>query len=360
VMTNYRPMPKKEPVSGLSINSVVHAVGEGDVTLPFVVNGVRHTITFTGVWYVPSAQTNLLSVSALTDRGCRVEFTCDSCTVWSHEMKLFTAVKQNQLFIVDISSERAMVSHNTSNQRHIDLWHQRLGHTNEQTIRQMMSSGAVTGMNVTNGMSEVCHGCAMGKMIRQPYPQQATYHATEVLQLVHTDVGQSDVPSWTDKVFYVIFVDDYSRMVWSYVLKRKSEVTAVFTQFKAMMENQTEKRIRTLRSDRGGEYMGYELRNILQQSGIHHQLSMVESPQQNGVAERMNRTLWEKVRCMLQSARMKPQWWAEAMHTATYLHNLLIHTSTSGKTPVELFTGQKPSVEHLRVFWLCVLCTHPT
>ena len=153
------------------------------------------------------------------------------------------------------------------------------------------------------------------------------------------------------------FIDDYSRCVWVYVVDKKSDVCDVFITWKTLVENQTQRTIKAVRSDRGGEYITNKLQAVFEQSGIEHQTTMTESPQSNGVAERMNRTLWNQVRCMIYSAALREQWWAEAIMTAAYIHNRLVHSTTNGKTPMELWSAVKPDVSHMRVFG-CVCYAH--
>src|ERR1700682_2107471 len=99
------------------------------------------------------------------------------------------------------------------------------------------------------------------------------------------------------------------------------------------------------------------MREALHNSGIIQQTTMAESKQSNGVAERMNRTLWDQTRAMLYSASLQRQWWAEAILTAAYIHNRLVHSSTDGKTPMELWNGMKPDMAHMRVFG-CICYAH--
>ena len=222
----------------------------------------------------------------------------------------------------------------------------------------MMKQGAVIGMDkaiVSN--TSICEGCIMGKHTREPFRSHVEGRSVEVLQLVHTDVGESDVASWSGKKYYVTFIDDYSRCVWVYVIDKKSEVYDVFMKWKVLVENQTQHTIKAIRSDRGGEYINSRMREALDNSGIIHQTTMAESPQSNGVAERMNRTLWDQTRAMLYSASLQRQWWAQAILTAAYIHNRLVHSSTDGKTPMELWNGMKPDAAHMRVFG-CIRYAH--
>lgn len=122
----------------------------------------------------------------------------------------------------------------------------------------------------------------------------------QILELVHSDVfGPVKVPSLGKSVYYVSFIDDFSRNTWIYFLKNKSEVFDRFKEFKALVENQTEKKIKVLRTDNGGELCSKEFEEFCKKCGIARQKTTPYTPQQNGVAERMNKTLMERARSML-------------------------------------------------------------
>ena len=117
-----------------------------------------------------------------------------------------------------------------------------------------------------------------------------------------------------------------------------------------MAEKFTGEVLKVLRTDNGGEYTSTEFQNYLKKEGIRHELTVPKTPEQNGVAERMNRTLIEAVRSMLAQAKLPPKFWAETVATATYLGNRSPTTAVAKMTPYEDLTGKKPCVEHLRVF----------
>jgi transposase InsO family protein len=143
-----------------------------------------------------------------------------------------------------------------------------------------------------------------------------------ILQLVHNDVfGPVLVPSLGKFVYYVSFIDEFSRNTWIYFLRKKYEVFDMFKEFKALVENQTEKRIKVLRTDNGGEFMGMNLKEFCKKCGISRKNTTPYTPQHNGVAERMNMTLMEKARCMLSGVGLGKELWAEAVG------NLLSHIS---------------------------------
>ena len=120
------------------------------------------------------------------------------------------------------------------------------------------------------GKLDVCEPCAYGKQHRAPFPVSKTC-SKEVLELVHTDVcGKMEVKSLSGNEYFVTFIDDKSRYILVYFLKYKSQVFQTFLDWKALAENEYEKRLKTLRSDRGGEYVSGEFEEYLTQNGIHH------------------------------------------------------------------------------------------
>ena len=146
------------------------------------------------------------------------------------------------------------------------------------------------------------------------------------------------------------FVDDFSRKVWVYILKSRDETFACFRQWKAMVETQIERKVKYLRSDNGTEFCSGEFEKYCRDAGIIRHYTTVGTPQQNGVAERMNRTLLERTRCMLSHAGLPQSLWAEAVTTACYLVNRSPSTAIDCKTPEEVWSGKTPQYDHLKVF----------
>jgi hypothetical protein len=172
------------------------------------------------------------------------------------------------------------------------------------------------------------------------------------LDYVHSDVwGPAKNESLGGKRWFVSFIDDYSRRSWIYMMKHKHEVLNIFLEWKNMVEKKTGKKLKVLRSDNGGEYISDPFFEICKKEGITRHFSVRETPQQNGIAERLNRTLLEKVRCMLSQAKLHKRFWAEALNYACHILNRLPSTTLSGKTPIELWSGKvAQDYERLRVF----------
>jgi len=122
-------------------------------------------------------------------------------------------------------------------------------------------------------------------------------------------------------LYFVTFIDDHSRKLWIYVLKTKDQVLGVFKQFQASVERETVKKLKCVRTDNGGEYCEL-FDEYCRQQGIQHQKILPKTPQLNVLAERMNRTLMERVRSLLSEAKLPGSFWGEALYTVAHVINL--------------------------------------
>lgn len=193
-------------------------------------------------------------------------------------------------------------------------------------------------------------------MTRLPFPER-TNKSKSTFDLVHSDVCPVPQVMTPGKKKYILtFIDDYSHYTKIFLLGRKSEAFEKFKEYLRLIENQFQKKLKILRSDRGGEYIDGEFKQFLKNEGIESQLTVASTPEQNGVAERKNRYLIEMARCMLIDSKLSLKYWGEAVNTANYLQNRL-PTRTTKKTPYEMLFNKKPTVEHLRIFG-CTAYTH--
>jgi transposase InsO family protein len=145
-------------------------------------------------------------------------------------------------------------------------------------------------------------------------------------------------------------VDEFTRKIWIYLLKEKSEVFTIFKKFCALAERQCGNHLKILRTDGGGEYNSNDFKLFCEEKGIIHEVTAPYTPQHNGLAERRNRTLLNMARCMLKSKELPKKLWGEAVNTAAYVLNMCPTKRLKDSTPEELWTGHKPSVKHLRIF----------
>ncbi|CAL2236277.1 unnamed protein product [Prunus armeniaca] len=306
------------------------------------------------VMLVPGLEENLLSVGQMMEHGYCLVFGKGMVTIfddWSLQNPIakilmttnrcfsLTMVPATQLVL------RASVTHS------LQTWHKRLGHLNDQSIRMLANQDMVHGLPSLEKDFAVCEGCKLGKQHRDSFPAESTWRAQFPLELVHTDIcGPMQIASMSGNRYFLLFIDDYTRMAWVYFLRNKSNTFECFKKFKAMTELQSGHKVKSLRSDRGGEFMSNEFLAYCSEAGIQRQLTVAYSPQQNGVVERKNRTVIEMAKSMLHEKRLPYEFWAEAVLTAVYLLNRCPSKSLKKVTPFEAFTGRKPGIAHLKVF----------
>jgi transposase InsO family protein len=309
------------------------------------------------VLYVPGLTKNLLSISSLEKKGFRVAFIDGEVLMWAKGKTMEEAIvigkEEGGLYKLKGHSEATMTY---SIENPCELWHRRLSHINYKALPYVIM--AVTGLPKLKVDHEgVCKRCAQGKNIKNPFPKRDS--KTEgVLELIHSDVcGRMPSSSISGYVYYASFIDDYSCKTWVYFLKSKDEVFSKFKEFKALIENLSERKIKILRSDNGGEYTLKEFANFCKDAGIKRDLTTPYSPQQNGVEERKNRTIMEAVKTMIHDQDLPMYLWAEATKTTIYVQNRLSHSALGFKTPKEMFTGKKPEVSHLKIFG-CLVFVH--
>lgn len=175
---------------------------------------------------------------------------------------------------------------------------------------------------------------------------------TLLLELVHSDLcGPLEVPSLGGSPYFMTIIDDFSRYTTVYLLKRKSEAFQYFQLFYKKVENILDRKLKSLRTDNGGEYISSEFCKYRNINGIVHQTTIPYTPQQNGVAERMNRTLLNHARAMLQSKNLNKSFWAEALQTSVYIRNRIPCSALPNNiTPHHLWHKSTPDLSHIRVF----------
>ena len=167
-----------------------------------------------------------------------------------------------------------------------------------------------------------CESCVNGKIRRCCFPTTGRRRGEEPLSIVHSDVCRKvNMKSQGGAEYFLTFIDDNTHFTWVYVLKHKYEVFQQFLKWKAMVEKSSGYKLKVLQMGNGEEFTSTEFQEYLQQEGIRHELMVPKMLEQNGVAERMNRTLVEATRSKLLGAKLPQRFWAEALSTAVYLRN---------------------------------------
>ncbi|XP_074369148.1 uncharacterized protein LOC141710363 [Apium graveolens] len=216
------------------------------------------------------------------------------------------------------------------------LWHLRYGHLGFSGLKLLSKTKLVDGFPEINEPENMCETCVKGKQHRQSFPVGKLWRARRPLEIVHTYIaGPFDISP----------------------LGEKLEALDKFKEFKVVAEKQSGHYLKVLRSDGGGEYTSNLFRSFCRAHGISHQLTTSYTPQQNGVAERKNRTILDMARSMVKEKHLPRTFWAEAVLCAVYLLNRCPTKSVRNKTPNEAWSGSKPSMGHLKIFG-CIAYTH--
>ncbi|GJS82794.1 putative ribonuclease H-like domain-containing protein [Tanacetum coccineum] len=205
------------------------------------------------------------------------------------------------------------------------LWHRRLGHINFKNLNKLV----------------------MGK----PCKAKLERLITKPLHTLHMDLfGPTSVKSINHASYCLVITDDCTRFCWVFFLASKDETSGILQTFIRQIENQLSHRVKIIRSDNGTEFKNRDMLEFCGNKGIKQEYSNARTPQQNGVAERMNRTLIEAARTMLADSLLPTTFWAEAVSTACYIFNRVRVTKPQHKTPYELLFGHKPIISYIRPF----------
>jgi hypothetical protein len=269
--------------------------------------------------YVLGLKKNLLFISTLDEKGFKVAFIDGEVIMWSRGKSIDDAivigVQEGGIYKLKGHLDSTLV-HNTINMS--ELWNRRLAHIHykELSIVSEMVKG-FTEIQVNH--DGICKGCAQGKNMKRTFPRSDN-KAKGVLEIVHIDVcGPMTTTSLSRYSYYVSFIDDFSRISWIYFLKTKSEVFNKLKEFKALVENISEKKINILRSYNGGEFTSDEFKAFHREDGIKMDLTTPYNPQQNGVVERNNQTIMEAIKYMIHDQDLLMHLWLEAFETVVYV-----------------------------------------
>jgi len=179
---------------------------------------------------------------------------------------------------------------------------------------------------------------------------ESNSRATAAFQLVHTDLKSFPVESYSKYRYFISFLDDYTSHAWIVLLRRKSDAIDATRHFNAMVKTQFSTSVKEFQMDSGGEYKSHDFDNMLKDLGIKVRTSVPYVHQQNGRAERFNRTVMDKSEAIRHDACLPPSWWEFAVLHAVYLYNCTPVRCLQWRTPFELINGEIPNVTNLRIF----------
>jgi hypothetical protein len=358
------------------------ATGFGQLHLDMMLeNGQTCLTIIRHAYYVPELSGNLISVSYLTKRGYHINFTDNGCRIRDGSGTLCRiAYESENLYILKatpVIPERAYISRSLEeitedtdldpialqtayvarySKANLNTWHRRLGHIASDSVKRLYQKHMVKGMKITDFRKhthkEICVPCLKGKHARDTIPKETHSENHGILYRVSSDLcGPMEVQTPRGEKYFLTFIDGNSHYLKVKLLWLKSNT---FSAIKALIEQaevETGKRINFFQSDGGGEYGSNEFAAYFESKGIHHEKTNAYTPQENGVAERMNRTIEEMALSFLKDAGLPKTYWGYAVLYAVYIINRSPTRAIKGDlTPFEAYTGNKPSISHVRIF----------
>ena len=341
--------------------------------------GNNHTVTtvIRDVYYVPELDGNLLSVSYLAEFNLEVIFGRDSCRILDRNEVVGKGYKKNSLYLlaampcleeqtayivngplVFLDPElplTALVSQKMSSEADIDIWHRRLGHVNAQSILKLLQKGMVSRMSINDPGTmdeDQCVPCLKGKQHRAIILMESEVENPRVLHRTYSDVcGPMETTVRRGYRYFVTFIDGYSHRLVVKLIKAKSEVPKLTKEYLERAKTETGEWANYFHSDGGGEYGSTSLQDYFKSKGVHHEMTNPYTPQENSISKQMNRTLIEMACAMLSDTGLPNAYWGDAILYAMHILNRVPTRALDGDlTPHEAFTGNKPSVAHLRIF----------
>ncbi|GJU94816.1 zinc finger, CCHC-type containing protein [Tanacetum coccineum] len=280
--------------------------GKGSVVLEF---SSGKSITLFNVLYVPKLRKNLISGPVLNKCGYKQVYESDKYILSKSGVFVGFGYYNNGMFMLNLNKvpdDSGSVYMSSSTVVNSSLWHARLGHVHYKRMLEMSKDDLIPAIDEN---TEKCSTCMLTKITRQPF--KSITRKFVILELIHSDLCDFHAtPSLGNKKYVITFIDDASRFCYVYLLHAKDEALDKFRIYKTEVELQQNDLIKTLRTDRGGEYYDPI---FFQSVGIIHETTAPYTPQQNGVAERKNRALKEMVNSMLSYSGLSDGFWGEAI-----------------------------------------------
>nr|GEU52530.1 retrovirus-related Pol polyprotein from transposon TNT 1-94 [Tanacetum cinerariifolium] len=271
---------------------------------------VQGAVTIKRVYYVEGLNHNLFFVDQFCDADLEVAFWKSTCYI--RDLKgndLLTGSRRTDLYSISLQDTTSpnpicLMAKAASSQAW--LWHRRLSHLNFNTINLLSKNDIVIGLPKLKFVKDhLCFSCELGKSKQKSFQIKTTPSSKRRLQLLHMEFcGHMRVASINGKKYVLVIVDDYSRYTCSHFLRSKDETPEVLIDFLRLVQKGIHAQVRTVRTDKGTEFLNKTLHAYFAAKGINHQTSVARTPEQNGVVKRRNRTLVEAARTMLSAAKV--------------------------------------------------------
>ena len=333
------------PVVGKSIEvgdgRSLPIAGRGSITFKSrLPNGIR-TVVLHGVHHVPQLQMNLISLSKLECKGASGSFGGGGIKVVVGKDELFRMTLLNGFYWIDRAVPGTGVAYVTSSSGSLHLWHWCMGHLHLDAIQQLARKDMVDGLTISSPQTfdHVCEGCVLGKSHRLPFPKASTTPYEEMELVVVDLTGPMSVETWTGMSFALVAVEASCRFGVGELLKSKDEAAEALKWVIVMLERQSGKLLRKIRTDNGTEWVNEIICQFCNRNGVIHQTAVPYGQEQNGLAEQTIAVYFEMVRCMLHSSGMDLRYWGEAFRYTVHIWNLSPTRGLDQKVPYHAWTN---------------------
>src|SRR6202522_1277904 len=353
--TKYKPFNSCFGDSAKAKDGTFKILGEGNVVQKYFFDGKEHKITYTRALHTPSLNANLISVAAFDRAGLSTTFgDGKGVTKSKNGTVVLSGDNIGGMYILNTLDDPhlpplALIS--LSQPTSLEQWHRRFSHCSPSTIKEMASNDLGDDLKVSEmELNGKCEDCIMGRQTRRPFDGE-TEKNLQPLDLVSFDLwGPSRVQSAGGKTYLMIIVDAATSFKYGAYLSDKTDSTTLtsFEVFSAQAELSTGRKVHRLHTDGAFEMAAWK--DYCQRNGITHELTAPYSSSQNGLAERAIRTTIDDVRTLLCDSGLGHSYWAEAAAYSIYTRNLIPSRRSPGRIPLELFSGKRQGVGHLRVF----------
>ncbi|CAL5387066.1 unnamed protein product [Camellia sinensis] len=305
------------------------------------------------VYHIPALTLNLISIGQLCELGLTVTFSATDCLVQDPQTGQTIGIgrKHGRLYeLIHLhvpASPQIAAPTSTSSLSPFHLWHCRLGHISVNRLRSLVSSGQL-GHVIPDNFD--CIPCQLAKQPALSF-NKSTSVSLAPFDLIHSDIwGPSPTTTMGGSRYFVVFIDDFSRFTWLFLMKHRSELKHIYYRFAQMVHTQFSKTIKIFRSDNAMEYRDSDFLSFLQHHGTLPHRSCAGTSQQNGRAERKHRHILDTTRALLLSSSCPENFWGEAALTAVYTINCSPTPVIHNQTPFERLHGTPPPYANLRVF----------
>ena len=328
------------------------AVGMGEMTID-IPNGADITqLKLTEVLYSPEVGYTLVSIGRLDEKGFTTTFLNGQCTIRGPDGNQVGAVPKIKGLYRVAHSEHEFANA-IDEELTLDQFHRRMGHISAGVARKLVDKGFITGVRLeptSSGEPLFCESCIYAKATRKPVPKTRDgERATKFGDEIHTDLwGPAPVATKGGKKYYITFTDDMSRLTHLYLLRTKSDAFETYKEYEAWCRTQLDAKVKVLHSDRGGEYLDKEFISYLKKQGTDQKLIVHDTASQNGVAERQNRTIVERIQALLHASGLPKFLWGEAARHVIWLMNRTSTRAVEGMTPFEAAFKKKPNLKDVR------------